>query len=81
MRLSRRVAQTAIEQVVAAVTDQGIVQAVARTVQVRTAQQGQPFNVGAEAVADAGLDRVVSGPAGFHHQVARIVDHVKVIPF
>ena len=74
-------AEPAIEEVVAVVADQHVVQGVAGAVEVIAAGEGQVFQVGTEGVADRshhGVDFARQG-AGFADDVLEVVDDVSVV--
>ena len=70
---------TAVEDVVACVAGDHVVQRVASGAQVGAAGEHQVLCVGTKAVADAGVDGVGTGCNGLGDHIARVVDHIGVV--
>ncbi|MCY1289453.1 hypothetical protein D9M69_455890 [compost metagenome] len=47
--------------------------------EVGSSQQGQVFQIVAEAIADAGAHRVDAGVTGLDHDIEKMVDHVGIV--
>ena len=69
----------AVQNVVAGVAGECVVQRVAGGVDVAGAGQRQVLDIGAQRVADAGLHRVGALVAAFRHHVAGAVHHIDVV--
>ena len=69
----------AVEQVVAAIPGQTVVQRIAEAVDIQPPGQAQVLDIAAEGKAHRGAHRVGSGVGGFDHPVARAVDDIGVV--
>jgi hypothetical protein len=70
---------TAVENIVAAVAGDRVVEPVAGAVDIAAAGQGQILDIGADGVGDRRLHRVGARVERFRHHVAGVVDHIGVV--